>query len=62
MQCGFCTPGLIMSAVGLLRENSNPTEQEVRYALGGNLCRCTGYSKVVKAILSAADITRQSGE
>ena len=62
VQCGFCTPGLIMSAVGLLRENSNPTEQEVRYALGGNLCRCTGYSKVVKAILSAADITRQSGE
>jgi len=54
VQCGFCTPGLIMSGVGLLRENPNPTEEEVRFAIGGNLCRCTGYSRVVKAILAAA--------
>ncbi|MBM3942257.1 MAG: (2Fe-2S)-binding protein [SAR202 cluster bacterium] len=54
LQCGFCTPGLIMSAVGLLQENPNPTEEEVRFAIGGNLCRCTGYNKVVEAILAAA--------
>jgi len=59
VQCGFCTPGLIMSAVGLLRENSNPTEEDVRYAIGGNLCRCTGYTRVVKAILAAAEAMRQ---
>lgn len=58
VQCGFCTPGLIMSGVGLLRENPNPTEAEVRFAIGGNLCRCTGYSRVVKAILAAAEHTR----
>src|SRR2546428_13730844 len=55
VQCGFCTPGLIMSAVGLLLENPQPTEEEVRFAIGGNLCRCTGYSKVVQAILKAAE-------
>jgi carbon-monoxide dehydrogenase small subunit len=58
VQCGFCTPGLIMSGVGLLLENPNPTEEDVRYAIGGNLCRCTGYSKVVQAILKAADTMR----
>jgi carbon-monoxide dehydrogenase small subunit len=58
VQCGFCTPGLIMSGVGLLLENPDPTEEEVRYAIGGNLCRCTGYSKVVQAILKAADTMR----
>ncbi len=62
VQCGFCTPGLIMSAVGLLSENSNPTEEEVRYAIGGNLCRCTGYSKVVQAILMAAQSMAGSEE
>lgn len=58
VQCGFCTPGLIMSGVGLLLENPNPTEEEVRFAIGGNLCRCTGYAKVVQAILKAADSMR----
>ena len=62
VQCGFCTPGLIMSTLGLLLENTIPTEGDVRYAIGGNLCRCTGYSRVVKAILSAAEVMRQGGE
>ncbi len=52
MQCGFCTPGMIMSAKALLDENPYPTEEEVRIAILGNLCRCTGYNKIVKAILS----------
>ena len=54
LQCGFCTPGLIMASVGLLEDNPSPTEEEVKFAIGGNLCRCTGYSKVVEAILAAA--------
>ncbi len=54
LQCGFCTPGMIMSAVALLRRNPAPTEEEVREGLEGNLCRCTGYHNIVKAILSAA--------
>ena len=58
VQCGFCTPGLIMSGVGLLLENPNPTEEDVRFAIGGNLCRCTGYSRVVKAIMAAAEQAR----
>ena len=55
LQCGFCTPGLIMSAVGLLESNSSPSAEEVKYAIGGNLCRCTGYSKVVESILAAVE-------
>jgi carbon-monoxide dehydrogenase small subunit len=54
VQCGYCTPGLIMAALGLLLENPHPTEEDVRFGLGGNLCRCTGYAKVVQAILKAA--------
>ncbi len=55
VQCGFCTPGMIMTAKALLDENSNPTEEEVREAIAGNLCRCTGYVKPVEAILAAAE-------
>jgi aerobic carbon-monoxide dehydrogenase small subunit len=54
LQCGFCTPGMIMSAVGLLDQNSNPTEDEIRQGIEGNLCRCTGYHNIVKAIEYAA--------
>ncbi|MEE8204835.1 MAG: (2Fe-2S)-binding protein [Dehalococcoidales bacterium] len=55
VQCGFCTPGMILSAKALLDENPHPSEQEVREAIAGNLCRCTGYVKIVSAILAAAD-------
>jgi carbon-monoxide dehydrogenase small subunit len=54
LQCGFCTPGMVMAAVGLLAENPHPTEQEVREGLEGNFCRCTGYHNIVRAVLSAA--------
>jgi carbon-monoxide dehydrogenase small subunit len=54
LQCGFCTPGMIMAATALLARNPNPTEQEVREGLEGNLCRCTGYHNIVKAVLAAA--------
>ena len=55
LQCGFCTPGMIMTACDLLAQNSKPNEQEVRHALEGNYCRCTGYQNIVKAVLMAAD-------
>jgi len=54
LQCGYCTPGMIMAAAGLLADNPNPTEAEVRLALEGNLCRCTGYHNIVRAVLDAA--------
>ena len=55
LQCGYCTPGMVMAAVSLLKENPHPTETEVRYGLEGNLCRCTGYHNIVKAVLAAAE-------
>jgi carbon-monoxide dehydrogenase small subunit len=54
IQCGFCTPGMILSAASLLEKNPKPTEQEIREALSGNLCRCTGYQKIVEAVQSVA--------
>ena len=54
LQCGFCTPGMVMAATSLLNENPDPTEQEVRIGLEGNLCRCTGYHNIVQAVLAAA--------
>jgi carbon-monoxide dehydrogenase small subunit len=59
LQCGFCTPGLLVSAKALLAENPDPTETQVRYWLAGNLCRCTGYDKVVRAVIDAAAEMRQ---
>lgn len=55
VQCGFCTPGMLISAKALLDQNPHPTDEEVRWALGGNLCRCTGYQKIVQAVQRAAD-------
>ncbi|HLY47966.1 MAG TPA: (2Fe-2S)-binding protein [Solirubrobacteraceae bacterium] len=55
VQCGFCTPGMLMSATALLRRSPTPSETEIRTALAGNLCRCTGYEGIVKAVMSAAD-------
>jgi carbon-monoxide dehydrogenase small subunit len=54
LQCGFCTPGMIVRAHRLLKENPNPTEEEIRFGIAGNLCRCTGYQNIVKAIQHAA--------
>ncbi|MBQ6583112.1 MAG: (2Fe-2S)-binding protein [Mogibacterium sp.] len=59
LQCGYCTPGMIMSATALLRVNPNPTEEEIRVAIEGNLCRCTGYAKIVEAIGEAAKVLRE---
>ncbi len=58
LQCGFCTPGMMMAAVSYLEENPAPTESEVRLALEGNLCRCTGYHNIIKAVLAAAEAMR----
>jgi carbon-monoxide dehydrogenase small subunit len=55
LQCGFCTPGMVMASVGLLRANPHPTEEEIRTGLEGNLCRCTGYHNIVRAVLAAAE-------
>ena len=61
LQCGYCTPGMIIASVDLLKRNPNPTEHEVREGLKGNLCRCTGYQNIVKAVLSAASDMRGDG-
>jgi len=58
LQCGFCTPGMVMRATELVQRNPNPTEEEVRHGLEGNLCRCTGYHNIVKAVLTAAETMR----
>jgi carbon-monoxide dehydrogenase small subunit len=60
LQCGFCTPGMVMATVGLLRENPDPTEAEVREGLEGNICRCTGYHNIVRAVLAAAEMQQVS--
>ena len=62
LQCGFCTPGMLMSALELLDQNPEPTEQEVREAIGGNICRCTGYVFIVKSILAAAERMRAEAQ
>lgn len=54
LQCGYCTPGMVMAAIGLLKENPKPTEEEVRLGLEGNLCRCTGYHNIVKSVMAAS--------
>jgi carbon-monoxide dehydrogenase small subunit len=58
LQCGFCTPGMVMRATELIQRNPNPTEEDVRHGLEGNLCRCTGYHNIVRAVLTAADEMR----
>ncbi len=55
LQCGFCTPGMVMMSIALLRDNPHPTEDEVRSGLAGNLCRCTGYKKIVEAVMSVGE-------
>lgn len=63
LQCGFCTPGMMLAAKALLDRNPNPTEEDIRWALSGNLCRCTGYQNIVKSVLWAAEKLRsQAGE
>ncbi|HEY8482086.1 MAG TPA: (2Fe-2S)-binding protein [Spirillospora sp.] len=62
LQCGYCTPGMIMASLDLLRENADPTEEEVREGLEGNLCRCTGYQNIVKAVRRAAAEMREPAE
>ena len=59
LQCGYCTPGMVMSATALLSHNPDPTEEDVRVAIEGNLCRCTGYAKIVEAVLAAAKEIRE---
>ena len=58
LQCGVCTPGFLMAAKALLEHNPNPTEEEIRFGLAGNLCRCTGYDKIVRAVQDAAKVMR----
>jgi len=60
-ECGFCTPGMIMSAYGLLQKNKSPSETEIKHTIAGNLCRCTGYNNIVKAIKKAAQDVQQDG-
>ena len=59
LQCGFCTPGMMLTAIALLEENPDPSEEEIRWALSGNICRCTGYQNIVKAVRQAATAMRE---
>ena len=61
LQCGYCTPGMILSAKALLDENPRPTDEEVKSAIAGNLCRCTGYVKIVESVLAAAEVLSPNG-
>jgi aerobic-type carbon monoxide dehydrogenase small subunit (CoxS/CutS family) len=60
IQCGYCTPGIIISVYALLKETLNPTDEEIKFAISGNICRCTGYNKIVEAIQAAASGLRGS--
>lgn len=62
MQCGFCTPGMIMTVKALLDENPNPTREEVKEGIGGNLCRCTGYVKIIDAVMAVAATMKKGGK
>jgi len=62
LQCGFCTPGMVLASIGLLRDNPRPSEREVREGLEGNLCRCTGYHNIVRAVLAAAGAGATEGQ
>ncbi|ADB77212.1 (2Fe-2S)-binding protein [Geodermatophilus obscurus] len=62
LQCGFCTPGMVMAAVGVLADNPDPTDREIREGLEGNLCRCTGYHNIVRAVLAAAKAGPAAGQ
>ena len=62
VQCGYCTPGMIMSAAGLLNRTPDPTEEEIRVALSSNICRCSGYVQIVAAVKAAAEVLRQEGK
>lgn len=62
LQCGFCTPGMLMRAYRLLQDNPNPTEEEIRYGMSGNLCRCTGYQNIIKAVRYAAEKMQSKSE
>jgi carbon-monoxide dehydrogenase small subunit len=61
LQCGYCTPGMMMAAADLLSRNTNPSESEIRHAIDGNLCRCTGYQHIIKAVQNAAAKMRSAG-
>lgn len=62
IQCGFCTPGMVLSALSLLLKNPDPTIEEIREAISGNLCRCTGYTQIIEAIMSGAERLREDGK
>jgi carbon-monoxide dehydrogenase small subunit len=62
LQCGFCTPGMMLSALSFLQRNPKPSEEEIRWGISGNLCRCTGYHNIVKAIKAAADVMAAGGK